>query len=175
MNWQELLTDAYNRIPSFLGQVLDGLPREKLDWSPHLDTNSIGWLAWHLARQQDAQVSDLMREEQLWTRDGWHARFGRPEDPGDIGFGQAPKEAAAFKSPEAPVLLDYIKAVTARSTDYFTRLTEAGLDRKLDEPQYNPLPTVGVRLVSILDDCALHAGQAAYIRGLIEGYGWQKY
>ena len=28
---------------------------------------------------------------------------------------------------------------------------------------------------SILEDSQFHAGQAAYIRGLIEGFGWQKY
>ena len=175
MNWQELLTDAYNRIPSFIEHVLKDLPREKLDWRPHLDTNSIGWLAWHLARQQDAQVADLMGEEQLWTQAGWHGRFHRPEDPGDIGFGQTPKEVAAFQSPEPAVLLNYIKAVTARTVIFLNSLSEKDLDRELDEPQYNPLPTVGVRIISILDDCALHAGQAAYIRGLMEGHGWQKY
>jgi hypothetical protein len=175
MNWQDLMTDAYNRIPSFLENVLKDLPLEKLDWRPHPEANSIGWLAWHLARQQDAQVSDLMKEEQLWTRDGWHGRFGCCEDPGDIGFGQKPRRATAFKSPEGSVLLEYIEAVTARTTIFLKRLTEDDLDRKLDEPQYNPLPTIGVCLVSILDDSVLHSGQAAYIRGLIEGYGWQKY
>ena len=29
-----------------------------------------------------------------------------------------------------------------------------------------PLPTVGVRLISIMDDAMIHAGQAAYVRGL---------
>jgi hypothetical protein len=28
--------------------------------------------------------------------------------------------------------------------------------------------TMGVRLVSVADDCLQHAGQAAYVRGLLE-------
>lgn len=46
---------------------------------------------------------------------------------------------------------------------------------QLDKSRYNPLPTVGVRQISILDDSVKHAGQAAYIRGMIQGKGWQKY
>ena len=175
MNSQELLIDGYNRIPFFLKHVLDGLPGDKLDWRPHSDANSMGWLVWHLVRQQDAQVAALMDEEQLWISLGFHSRFSRPADPRDSGFGQTPEQVATFKSPGGSVLLDYAGAVVERSISYFNRLSEADLDRELDEPQYSPLPTVGVRLISILEDSQLHAGQAAYIRGLIEGYGWQKY
>jgi hypothetical protein len=32
-----------------------------------------------------------------------------------------------------------------------------------------------VRLVSILQDAVIHAGQAAYVRGLLQGRGWQSY
>ncbi len=175
MNSQGLLIEGYNRIPAFLKHVLDGLPGDKLDWRPHPDANSIGWLVWHLVRQQDAQVAAEMGEEQLWISMGFHSRFNRPADPRDSGFGQTPEQVAAFKSPEASVLLDYAGAVVERSIAYFSRLTEEDLDRELDESQYTPLPTVGVRLISILEDSQLHAGQAAYMRGLIEGYGWQRY
>jgi hypothetical protein len=116
-----------------------------------------------------------MGEEQLWISMGFHSRFNRPPDPHDSGFGQTPEQVGAFKFPGVSVLLDYAGAVVDRSISYFRRLSEEDLDRELDEPQYSPLPTVGVRLISILEDSQLHAGQAAYIRGLIEGYGWQKY
>ena len=39
----------------------------------------------------------------------------------------------------------------------------------LDEPQYDPLPTVGVRLVSVVSDNTQHAGQVAYLRGMQRG------
>ena len=72
-------------------------------------------------------------------------------------------------------LLSYNRAVAERSKNYICSLSKADLDRKLDEPWFQPLPTIGVRLISILDDCVIHAGQAAYIRGLRQGKGWQKY
>ena len=42
------------------------------------------------------------------------------------------------------------------------------LDRIVDR-QWNPTVTLGVRLVSVADDCLQHVGQAAYVRGLLEG------
>jgi hypothetical protein len=36
------------------------------------------------------------------------------------------------------------------------------------DTHWNPPVTAGVRLVSIIDDCAQHLGQAAYLRGLQE-------
>ena len=54
-------------------------------------------------------------------------------------------------------------------------LSTNDLDRELNEPMFQPLPTVGVRLVSIMDDSLLHAGQMAYIRRLRQGKDWQKY
>ena len=175
MEWNDMLSDGYNRIVDVMEKVLKGLNKEDLNWQPSPDCNSISWLAWHLTRQQDAQISSLAGEEQLWTKDGWHAKFNRPSDPRDVGFGQTPEQVAAFKSPDVDTLLAYNKAVVERSKAYFNTLSKSDLDRELNEPMFQPLPTVGVRLISIMDDSVLHAGQAAYIRGLRQGRGWQRY
>ena len=175
MEWEDLLIDGYGRIPEFLENVLRGLTRDDLDWQPRHDCNSIGWLIWHLTRQQDAQTASLADEEQLWITDEWYAKFNRQPEPNDIGFGHSPEQVSAFKSPEARILLDYNRAVVEHSKQYISNLSETDLDRGLNEPWFQPLPTVGVRLVSILDDSILHAGQAAYVRGLSQGKGWQRY
>jgi len=175
MNWQELLTDAFNRIPEFVTHVLTDMKQEDLDWRPRTDSNSIGWLVWHITRQQDAQISDLMGARQIWIEDHWAEKFGRNADPSDHGFGHTPEDVADFRSPDIPCFLDYLRATVNRTTAYIQNLSEHDLDRELNEPEYTPLPTVGVRLISILDDSVLHAGQAAYVRGLIQGKGWQKY
>ena len=175
MEWQDLLADNYQRVHDNMERILDGLSPEDLNWQPRKDCNSIGWLLWHLSRQQDVQVASLMAAEQLWIKDKWHARFYRAADPTDTGFGHTPEQVASFKSPAKQVFLDYQQAVAERSKQYFYSMSAKDLDRELDEPRYQPLPTVGVRLISILGDSLLHAGQAAYIRGLHHGKGWQKY
>ncbi|MGC7340434.1 DUF664 domain-containing protein, partial [Mycobacteroides abscessus subsp. massiliense] len=43
---------------------------------------------------------------------------------------------------------------------------DSELARVVDR-QWDPPVTASVRLVSIVDDCAQHLGQAAYLRGII--------
>ena len=45
-------------------------------------------------------------------------------------------------------------------------LSPADLDRVVDR-NWDPPVTLGVRLISIVDDCVQHVGQAAYVRGLL--------
>ena len=59
MKWKDLLVDGYSRVPEFLENVVKGLNQDDLDWQPRHDCNSIGWLIWHLTRQQDAQIASL--------------------------------------------------------------------------------------------------------------------
>ncbi len=171
MNWRDLIIDAYGRLPEMMGEVLAGLAVADLDRQPHPDCNSIGWTAWHLTRVQDSQIADLMGAEQLWTKQGWYRRFRRPADPDDTGYGHTPEQVRAFASPSARTQLDYLRAVTARTRRYVASLSPSALGRKLDELWFRPLPTVGVRIVSILADCHQHAGQASYIRGLLRAEG----
>ncbi len=175
MEWNDLLSDGYGRVLEVLESALEGLTEDDLNWQPRPDCNSIGWLTWHLTRVQDDCVASLTGEEQLWTKDGWYAKFHGPQDPKDIGFGHSPQQVAEFKSPDTQTLLDYHRAVLERSKRYFRTLSKTDLDRELDEPWYQLLPTVGVCLISVLDDNLEHVGQVAYVRGLRQGKGWQNY
>jgi len=47
-----------------------------------------------------------------------------------------------------------------------SEVTDDDLDRVVDT-RWTPHVTLGVRLVSVLDDDMQHAGQAAYVRGLL--------
>jgi len=81
--------------------TLDGLSAEQLAFRPAEHTNSIAWLAWHLTRVEDDHVSDLAGTPQAWIADGWHARFNRPANRHDTGYGHGPKEVANIR-PESP-------------------------------------------------------------------------
>ena len=70
------------------------------------------------------------------------------------------------------MLLEYHRYVLKRTKRFIATLSTADLDRELNEPWYQPLPTVGVRLVSVMSDALQHAGQVAYLRGLMKGKGW---
>ncbi len=171
MEWQELLIDGYGRILEVLERALKELMQDDLNQLPHPDCNSMGWLAWHLTRVQDGHFADLMENKQLWLSEGWHARFNRPPSAKDTGFGHNPEDVAAFKSPEVTTLLGYHRAVLERTKRYISSLSAKDLDRELNEPWYQPLPTVGVRLISVMADNLQHAGQVSYVRGLLKSKG----
>lgn len=172
MEWREMINDGYGRVLQMMQRALDGMTQDDLNEQPKPDCNSMGWLAWHLTRVQDDHIADLMGKEQMWIKEKWHAKFSRAPEAKDIGFGHTPEQVAAFRSPDVDTILAYHRAVLERSKRYISSLSMDDLDRELNEPWYQPLPTVGVRLVSVMSDCLQHVGQIAYIRGLLKGKGW---
>ena len=175
MDTKDFALEALNRIHGVLQRVLSDLGSEDLHRLPHPESNSIAWLVWHLTRVQDVSVSGLAELEQAWVSEGWHATFGMEADPEQDGFGHTPEDVASFRAPSAQALLDYHESVLARSTTFVSGLAPEDFDRELNQPQFQPLPTVGVRLVSVLSDNLQHAGQAGYLRGLFQGRGWQPF
>ena len=161
---RELLRDAFTRLIEHVDEVTDGLSDEVSDYRPTPDANSIGWLLWHSARVQDAQVADIAGVPQVWTNDGWVDRFALDLPRDDTGYGHGAHDVAKVRAP-ARLLADYYHAVHAMSLDYVTTVTPAELARVVDT-RWEPPVTAGVRLVSIVDDCAQHLGQAAYLRGI---------
>jgi hypothetical protein len=166
MDIASLLLELYGRIPPLAETAVAGLNEEALCAAPEPGANPIGWLVWHLARVQDHHVADLLGTEQVWVSGDWARRCGLEPDPSNIGYGHSAEEVRAVR-PESPaVLLGYLGAVQARTTAMLESIRPDDLDRVADR-RWDPPVTVGVRLVSIADDSLQHAGQAAYVRGLL--------
>jgi uncharacterized damage-inducible protein DinB len=163
----DVLIESFDRIPDLVDAAVDGLTPEQLRWAPARGANSIGWLVWHLTRVQDHHVAELLDTDQVWIAPGWADRFGLKPDPSNTGYAHSAEQVAAVKPENAQALVDYYTAVAARTRDYLRRLKPADLDRVVDE-RWDPPVTLGVRLVSVIDDDVQHAGQAAYVRGLLK-------
>ena len=166
-----LVLDALGRVREMVRQTLKDLSADELLSAPK---PHIAWLTWHIARVQDANFSGLMAEPQLWISAGWHQRFHMPADPKDYGSGhrQTPAQVDAFTVADKQLLLGYHDAVFARTKRYLSTVTNADLNRVLNEPQYQPLPTLAVRLASVINCNTRHAGQIEYLRGLVKYGGW---
>lgn len=166
MDVAALYLELYDRIPPLVRRAVDGLDLERLTAPPSPGANPIAWLVWHVARIQDDHIAEILEAEQLWVEGDWARRFALPPDPGNTGFGHAADDVAAVR-PESPeVLLDYLDAVMARTRFLLKDLVPAELDRIVDWG-WDPPVTLGVRLVSVACDNLQHAGQAAYVRGLV--------
>jgi len=166
MQATEIIVDALGRIQGNFRRVLDGLTLNQLTYRPTHGSNSIAWLLWHLTRVQDHHISDLVNRPQIWIRGGWHTKFDMPADPLNFGMGHGPKEVGELKA-TAEVLQGYHDATYDQSKEFLSSLDPIDLNTEIDEPQYTPLPTIGVRLTSVISDNTQHVGQAAYLRGLL--------
>ncbi|MGW6277810.1 mycothiol transferase [Kribbella sp. NPDC055071] len=165
MNTSELLIDAHGRIKEEVHDVVEGLDEKALTYQPGAEANSIAWLIWHLTRVQDDHLADAGGYEQVHTADGWHERLGLPLTADDTGYGHSPDQIRLVNL-SAEQLLGYYDAVHDRTVEFLRTVTDEGLDRIVDH-RWTPPVTLGVRLISVIDDCAQHAGQAAYVKGLL--------
>ena len=168
MDHRALLTDAASRPLDAARQVLDGLAPDSLHAMPEGRGNSIAWLVWHAARQADVQLAALHGGAEAWAA-GWADRTGIDRGEGDFGFGDGVAEVAALRVADPDALLGYAAAVTDALTTYVGSLAATDLDDVVDT-NWTPHVTRGVRLVSIIDDAVAHLGQAAYVRGLVDGW-----
>ncbi len=161
----ELLTDGFDRVLEETEAVLDGLDADALTHRVGPDATTIAWLVWHLTRVQDDHIADVAGLEQVWTTHGYAERFGLPLPVPDTGFGHSSEQVALVRAP-ASLLLAYYRATHAQTLDYLRTLGEADLDRVIDT-RWDPPVTLGVRLMSVMNDDTQHIGQAAYVRGLL--------
>ncbi len=166
----ELLIEAYERVGQIVHRVVDGVDEATLTARVDPGANSIAWLVWHLTRIQDDHLAHVAGREQVWTARGWVGRFALPFDASATGYGQTSDEIGQVRGVPAEVLAGYYDDVQAASTAYLRELTDDELDRVVDT-RWNPPVTLGVRLVSVLADDLQHAGQAAYVMGLVSSNG----
>ncbi|MBW3603600.1 MAG: DinB family protein [Actinobacteria bacterium] len=167
MDIDGLLLDAFSRITEVVHDAVEGLGVDALVWRPEPQANPIGWLVWHLTRIQDDHVSEIAGQEQTWTERDWATSFGLPAGAMDHGWGHTSEQVAAVRPASAAVLLEYHDRVSERTVAVVASLRPDDLDRIIDD-NYEPPVSVGVRLVSVVDDGMQHAGQAAYVRGMID-------
>ena len=161
---RELLRDAFTRLIEHVDELTDGLTADQANYRPSPSANSIAWLIWHSARVQDIQLAPIVGVEQVWKTGGWVDRFGLDLPPNDSGYGHGPNEVAKVQAP-ADLLAGYYHAVHELTLEFVAGVTAEDLERIVD-PNWDPPVTASARIVSIIDDCAQHLGQAAYLLGI---------
>lgn len=163
---RSLLRDAFGRIREGVPVVVDGLSTAELLWRPDPAANSIAWLVWHLARQQDDQLAALAATDPVWRSAGWVGRFALPYPPDVHGYGMSAEDVGAFRLDDPSLLTGYHADVHGLTLALVESLTPDRCEQVIDR-SWDPPVTVGVRVVSVLDDAARHLGQAEYLRGLV--------
>ena len=164
MTSAEVLADAFGRVQETVHEAVRDLTASQLAARLDRDANSIAWLVWHLTRVQDDHLANAFGVPQVWTEYG--KRFELPLEPYDTGYGHTPEQVAQVTVSSPDLLTGYHDAVHEQTIRLVSGVTDADLSRVVDEG-WDPPVTLSVRLVSVISDCLQHAGQAAFIRGIL--------
>ena len=162
---RELLRDSFTRLIEHVDDLTDDLTDEVSFFRPTSTANSIAWLIWHSARIQDAQLAAHRRDRAgVVHAASWVDRFDLDLPRDAHGYGHTPEDVGKVRAP-ADLLAGYYHAVHKMTLEYIAGVTPEELARVVDE-NWDPPVTASARLVSIIDDCMQHLGQAAYVRGI---------
>lgn len=166
MDVSAVLTDGFGRVREEVHAAVEGLTTAQLAVRLDPGANSVAWLVWHLTRVQDDHLADAFGTEQVWTSGGWADRFGLPFAPSATGYRHGTQDVAALAGTPADLLLGYHDAVHAQTVHLLADVDADDLDRIVDT-SWDPPVSLGVRLVSVISDDLQHAGQAAFVRGVL--------
>ena len=161
----DLLLDSLDRVRETAHEVLDDTPEHHLAAPPAPGpTPSRGWSGTSLAGL-DAQVADALGYDTVWEADGWRERLALPLPADAHGYGMTFDEVLKVQA-SAEHLRGYLDATFDAAAEALRAVTDADLDRVVDE-HWDPPVTLAVRLVSVVDDCTQHVGQASYASGIL--------
>ena len=170
MDYLDMLIDSLNRARERFWRMFKGVTVEQANCFPVADTapqiKSLTWLAWHTARELDLQISALAGQESIWYSQGFKEYFPFEVAETEDGWDHSLEQAQKIKVDHLDDVLDYLNDATDFAILYLKSLNPECLDDIVDD-SWTPAVTRGVRLVSIIDDAAMHSGQAIYARRLL--------
>ena len=168
MEIKEMVSRTFGQMWATTERAMDGLTAEEIAVRPKPDSNSIGWIVWHMVRLEDMWVHTVLTgRPQLWEN-GWAVRMGMPPDTRNTGAGMTPEQIEAFSTPDPDLLRSYIAAVREDTAQYFDGLEETEFDREIEAFRGHKM-TVGQLFSHLFCEMNQHAGQVAYLRGFIQG------
>ena len=172
MSATETAMSALERNWGMVDRALEDVDDEMMGKQPNSQSNSMGWLLFHMTRIVDRFVHTWCQEkDQLWIKDGWHDKFALDNDPNDTGGGWTEEQVAAWALPDKNSLVGYYEAVRSAATEYLQPLSASDLEREITIPP-RPTSSIGATLGVLVFDNCVHGGQIAYLRGYYKGMGW---
>jgi hypothetical protein len=167
MESRDLLLNAFDNVEEAVRGAVEGIDPELLTVRVAPEANTIAWLVWHLTRVQDDHVAEVAGTGQAYTEGGWADRFALPFDPAAHGYGFSSEDVGRTVVTDPELLVGYHADVHRRTARFLATVGADDLDRIVDT-RWDPPVTLGVRLVSVVSDDLQHAGQAAFLRGVLE-------
>ena len=173
MSATDTVLSALERNWGMVDKALEEVDDAAIRSQPNDQSNSMGWLLWHMTRVVDRMIHTRFQEvPQLWIKDGWHDKFGLDADPNTTGMGWSLEQVAAWQVPTKSLLVEYYEAVKTAARDYIQPMSEADLAREVPFPALPDTAPISTVLGVLVFDNIVHGGQIAYLRGYHRGMGW---
>ena len=166
--FMQAIDSGINECFEKLNRALDGLSEDELSWQPTLESNSIDWMVWHMARVEDNLINlVLQNHDPIWERDRWGERLGIATT--GAGAGMTIDEIRNMGQIDVPTVMQYYNSVRNQTSDYFKNtITENDLSRVIQHTNFRGW--IGAQILGrLLCEEAEHLGQIEYIRGMIRG------
>jgi hypothetical protein len=145
---------------------VDGLREDALSWQPAEGVNHIGFLFWHIVRDEDTVIcQSVLGRPQLWAREAWAARLGLPGEEQGTGLNSAELPRIQYN---LSAFLPYAHKVFAQTDAALAGMDAARLAEDLawsSEWRLANLLTTGC-----LSHGWVHLGEIRQLRGL---RGWK--
>ena len=172
MSATETGLSALERNWAMVDRALEDVDDAMIGAQPNGDSNSMGWLLWHMTRVVDRFVHTWCQDApQLWVKNGWYEKFGLGDGVNETGQGWTKEQVADWKLPTKDSLVGYYDDVKAEATEYLGSLSASDFERQLEVPN-RPAASIGSFLGVLIFDNCVHGGQIAYLRGYYKGMGW---
>ncbi len=164
----QAIDSGVNECFEKLNRALDGLNEDELRWRPTLESNSIDWMVWHMARVEDNLVNVVLQNHgAIWERDSWRERLGIAH--AGAGAGMTMDEIRAMGWIDVPKVMEYYRSVRRATSDYFEdSMLEEDLSRVIEHTNFRGWTGAGI-LGRLLCEEAEHLGQIEYLRGMMRG------
>lgn len=165
MNASELLGVAFADLHKALLEDVADLDEAALFWQPSAGVNHVGFLFWHIVRDEDTVLSQsVLRGGELWSREGWFGRLGMDEQEQGTGFDRGTLQDFRFSF---PAFVEYAHAVWRETDEALRAMDPARFDEGISWSQEWKL--ANLLTTGCLSHGWVHLGEIRQLRGL---RGW---
>ena len=141
MSATETAMSSLERNWGLVDKALEDVDEAMLGDRTNDESNSMGWLLWHMTRVVDRFVHIWCQDApQIWVKDGWYETFGLDVDPNNTGQGWSKEQVAAWPLPAKESIVGYYGSVKAAALEYIDSLSASDLERQLHLPPRPRLP-----------------------------------
>lgn len=164
--FKDSIKSAMSEYLEELKLKLDGLTDPELRWQAGLESNTIIWLVWHMARVEDNWINGVVAgNNTVWDSGGWSVKTAI--DVEDNGYGDTLNDVRAVPEVAVVDLIDYFDAVRSAGLSVIDGLGDGDLGKEFTRRGRSV--TLEWILGHVVVEESQHLGQVAFVRGIIRG------